>query len=89
MKNILDNKLYCLWRLISQTRTSMLKLRKKHLSAMGISTTQMAILYVIQATDGKVLVADIARWLIREPHSIYELLIRMEKAGVKPVFIKY
>jgi len=37
---------------------------------------------VIQTFGGKATVGEIARWTLREPHSVSELLSRMEKEGL-------
>ena len=39
-------------------------------------------MFVIHVSGGKARPAEIARWLVREPHSISGLLSRMEKRGL-------
>jgi DNA-binding MarR family transcriptional regulator len=39
------------------------------------------VLYLIPSTGGKVGATELSRLLCRRPHSVYELLVRMENAG--------
>ncbi|MEE9400163.1 MAG: winged helix DNA-binding protein [Dehalococcoidales bacterium] len=82
MKKLSTDADYNLWMLLVQTRNATLKARKKELTAYHISPRQSAILFFTQATEGKVTATEIARWLILEPHTISELLKRMEKDGL-------
>ena len=83
MKNSLfDDQDYNLWRLLGQTRQACFKARQKELAQYGISTRQAAVLFSIRAIGDKATPAEISRWLIREPHSVSELLTKMEKRGL-------
>jgi DNA-binding MarR family transcriptional regulator len=73
---------YNLWILLAQTRDAILKARQKELDQYGISTSQAAVLFVIQAIGDRATPAEISRWLFREPHSVSTLLSRMEKQGL-------
>ena len=48
----------------------------------NISASRGAVLFAIQAIGEEATPAEIARWLFREPHSISELLSRMERDGL-------
>jgi MarR family transcriptional regulator for hemolysin len=70
---------YNLWVLLSQAADATLRARQKELDQYGISAAQAAVLFVIQAIGERATPAEITRWLLREPHTVSELLSRMEK----------
>ena len=70
------------WLLLEQTRNAIFKAREFELEQLGISTIQAGVMFVIQTTGGRARPAEIARWLVREPHSISGLLTRMEGDGL-------
>ncbi len=71
-----------LWLLLEQTRNAIYKARELELEQYGVSTVQAGVMFVIHTMGGKTRPADIARWLVREPHSISGLLSRMERDGL-------
>ncbi len=71
-----------LWLLLEQTRNAIYKARALELEQYGVSTVQAGVMFVIHTMGGKTRPADIARWLVREPHSISGLLTRMETDGL-------
>ncbi|MBA7698135.1 hypothetical protein ES703_106810 [subsurface metagenome] len=73
---------FVLWFLLNQVRDVLFKAREKELRLHGITGTQAAVLFVIQAIGGEVTTTDISRWLVREHHSVSCLLDRMERAGL-------
>ena len=73
---------YNWWLLLAQTRDAIFKARQKELNQYNISAIQADVLFTIQAFGDKVNPAEISRWLFREPHSVSELLNRMEKKGL-------
>ena len=73
---------YDLWVLLSRTRNAMWKARQFELDKYNISVVQAATLMVIYAFAGQATPSDIARWIFQEPHSISELISRMEKIGL-------
>jgi DNA-binding MarR family transcriptional regulator len=73
---------YKLWVLLGQTADATLRARQKELDQYGISTAEAAALFVIQAIGERATPAEITRWLLREPHTVTELLHRMEKGGL-------
>ncbi len=73
---------YNLWVLLSRTRNVMWKARQFELGKHDLSVIQAAALMAIHALAGKATPSDIARWLFQEPHSISELISRMEKLGL-------
>jgi len=82
----MDNSLaldeyYRLWLLLSQTRSAIFKVRHKKVGQY-LHPNQAAALVSIWALDGQVTPAALARRLFLEPHSVSELIIRMEKKGL-------
>ncbi len=73
---------YNLWMLLNQAGDAVLKARRKELYQYNIPTSQAATLLVIEAIGDKATPGEIARWLFREPHTVFGLLSRMEKKGL-------
>jgi DNA-binding MarR family transcriptional regulator len=71
-----------LWGLLGQTADVMLRARQKELYRYGISAIEAGTLWVIQVIGEKATPAQITRWLLREPHTVTELLNRMVKKGL-------
>lgn len=79
---IIDDSEYNLWVLLQYTRDAIVRARQKDLKKYNISTRQGTVLLFVKATGEKATPADIARWLLREPHSISNLVSRMERDGL-------
>lgn len=77
-----DDRDQALWLLLEQTRNAIYKARELELEQYGVSTVQAGVMFVIHTMGGRTRPADIARWLVREPHSISGLLSRMEKGSL-------
>jgi DNA-binding MarR family transcriptional regulator len=75
----LDYKLFVLLR---QAGHVILKLSEKELRKNGISLVEHAVLFITQSIGHKATPAEIARWMVRERHTISALLMRMEKKGL-------
>ena len=73
---------YNLWLLLLQTKDIMFNIRQEEMRQYGISATQAAVLFVVQAIGNVATPAEIARWLLRRPHSVSGILNRMEKVGL-------
>jgi len=58
------------------------------LKEYGLSPTAAMVLYLIQSIGGEAGPNELSRLLFRRPHSVYELLNRMEKAGVVRKFMR-
>jgi MarR family transcriptional regulator, organic hydroperoxide resistance regulator len=69
-------------RLLFQTRHAMSKARDRELAKYGITAEQAAVLFCVKANDNPPTLAEISRWLIRESHTISNLVKRMEQAGL-------
>ena len=72
---------YRLWLLLSQTRSAIFKVRHKKVGQY-LPSNQAAALVSIWVLEGQVTPAALARRLFLEPHSVSELIIRMEKKGL-------
>lgn len=77
-----DDQDHSVWFLLEQTRNAIFKARALELEQYGISPVQAGVMFVIHMLGGKSRPAEIARWLVREPHSISGLLTRMERDGL-------
>ncbi len=73
---------YYLWVLFSQTRDAISKARERELHSQDISERHAQLLFIIELIGRNATPAKIARWLFREPHSISEIIDRMEKQGL-------
>jgi len=82
MKKALADGNYELWILLTQTRDLMYKARRQELTKYNISPRQSAALFIIQSLGEETTPVEIARHLVREHHSVTELLSRMEKDGL-------
>jgi DNA-binding MarR family transcriptional regulator len=72
---------YRLWLLLSQTRAAISKVRHKKVGQY-LHPNQAAALVSIWALEGQVTPAALSRRLFLEPHSVSELIIRMQKNGL-------
>jgi len=82
MENIFEDRDYAIWRLLSQTRNSLLKLRSKELALYGLTHRQAGILAIIGVTKGDTNAYRIAKWIVLEPHTVSTFLKRMEAKGI-------
>jgi DNA-binding MarR family transcriptional regulator len=71
-----------LWVMLAQTRDAILRARERDYARYGISNERRAVLTVIEANGGSATPVLIARALLRELHSVSELVKRMEKDGL-------
>ena len=71
-----------LWWLMHQTVHLMTKAREDELKEYKLSIIHAAILFAIKAIGRKATTAEIARWTMREPHTITGILNVMEKRGL-------
>ncbi|MCX5999636.1 MAG: winged helix DNA-binding protein [Chloroflexi bacterium] len=73
---------FALWMLLSQVSDIIAKARDSEVSPFGISAVQSAVMYAIKGMSGTATPSELSRWLLREPTSVSQLLIRMEKQGL-------
>lgn len=69
------------YRLIGMTTDLFRKTRQKELLQYGINAHQTAVMQVLSQLGGSATTADISSQLLRERHSVHELLMRMVRAG--------
>jgi DNA-binding MarR family transcriptional regulator len=72
---------YKLWLLLTQTRSAIFKIRHK-LIGQYLHPNQAAALVSIWALQGQITPAALSRRLFLEPHSVSELIMRMQKNGL-------
>ena len=78
-----DDRDYEIWMLLSQASAAMFKAREKELNGKGFTAMEATALFIIQAIgDRAATPVEISRWILREPHSVFSLLKRMERRGL-------
>jgi DNA-binding MarR family transcriptional regulator len=83
MKDIItDREYFRTWTLIRNISHLISKSRDRELSRYGITVVQSAILYMINVMGERATPGNIARAMYREPTTISNSLIRMEKQGL-------
>ncbi len=73
---------YNLWILLNHTYDAIYRARNKELDRYGIHIRQAAIIFHIKAIGEKATIAEISRWLFREPHTIANTLKTLENHGL-------
>jgi MarR family transcriptional regulator, organic hydroperoxide resistance regulator len=73
---------YELSRLLFVTMTAMRKARQRELQEYSVHSRRVSLLLAIDALEDKATPVAIGQWLLRERHSISELLGRAEKDGL-------
>jgi len=80
LSNVDDD--YRLWVLLHQAKDTIFAAREVELRQYGTSPMHAAVLFIIRAIGSEVTPAKIARWLLRSPNTVSDLLDRMERAGL-------
>jgi DNA-binding MarR family transcriptional regulator len=73
---------YTLVAQIMQVADILVKVRERELLPQNLSATAAEVLFLVDAMGEGVTPARITRMLLREPHSISGILMRMEKQGL-------
>jgi len=81
MEKLELDEYYRLWLLLTQTRSAIFKVRHKEVGQY-LHPNQAAALVTIWAFNGKVTPAALSRRLFLEPHTVSELIMRMQKKGL-------
>jgi DNA-binding MarR family transcriptional regulator len=81
-QQIKADKDYTLVTQIMQVADIFVKVRERELIPHNLSATSAAILFLVDAMGEDITPAKITRMLLREPHSISGILMRMEKHGL-------
>ncbi|MBI4329986.1 MAG: MarR family transcriptional regulator [Chloroflexi bacterium] len=83
--DVLGDRDYNLFVMMTQTSRLMFQVREDELGAYDISNIESGVLFAVDAIEkagGKATLGEIARWLLRRPHTITQLIDRMEKKGL-------
>ena len=83
MKNLLSEKeILDFWVLLGWTRDTLRRVRQKELSPHGIGPDQAAVLQLVHNFGGTATTTEVSPYLLRERHSVHELLARMQRVGL-------
>ena len=77
-----DDEVYELNWLFGRTRDAIQKVRERELAKYGLSISQAALLFILAVYDEPLTPAKLARFFIREDHSVSSILKRMEAKGL-------
>jgi len=81
-KSSLEDRDFSLWMLLSEVTDGIRKARKKELMAHSVLPGHSPLLQAVQDAGSRATPSEIARRLFRRPHTISQLLNRMEKKGL-------
>jgi len=70
-----------LWVFLTRTRYLVYRAREKELQRYGVSPEQMGVLFVVQNLGEKATPSEIARQIMRQPHTVSALIDRMAEKG--------
>lgn len=79
---VTEREYFYIWTLVRNLSHLLGKARDRELSQYGITVTQSGVLYMIKALGERATPGNIARVLFREPTTVSNTLIRMEKEGL-------
>jgi MarR family transcriptional regulator, organic hydroperoxide resistance regulator len=77
-----SNQDLSLWWSLRRTHEAIHKVRKMEVSPYKISTVETGVLLIVHLSHNTVTPIEIARQLLKDTHSITQLLVRMEKRGL-------
>lgn len=70
------------WSTFNQAYWVMIRVAEQELRALDLTMIQAAVLYWVKTSATPPTPADLARLLFRRPHTVLDLLVRMEKQGL-------
>jgi DNA-binding MarR family transcriptional regulator len=70
-----------LWMLLTHTRYAIYRSRERELLRFGVSPEQVGVLFIIQALNNRATPSEIARFILRQPHTVSALIERMAEKG--------
>jgi len=73
---------YRLWMLLNQVDTGMGKARENEVRPFGISAWQSGLMWILKAAREPCTLAEISQAMFREPHTVSEMVTRMQKRGL-------
>jgi len=71
-----------LWALLGQASNAMDRAADYEFRKIGVTMMQAAVLFFVKNAKKPVTPSQISRWLFREPHTVSQLLVRMEQQGL-------
>jgi MarR family transcriptional regulator, organic hydroperoxide resistance regulator len=71
-----------LWSLLTHAGDAILRAREKELLRYSISPEQAGLLFMVQAMNNRATPAVLARYSMKEPHTISSLVVRMVQRGL-------
>jgi len=77
-----QNPDYGLWYTFRRAHEAIHKIRKLELRRFKLSTVETGVLLIVHEGHNRVTPAEISRQLLKDPHSISQLLVRMAKKGL-------
>lgn len=87
-ENMSISEFYDLWVMLARTTDALQCIRQNHLRQYGVSPEQLATLNSIitlsaSSEEGEgTSIADISRLIFRQPHTVSEMIARLEKMGL-------
>ena len=81
-KHVLEDRNLASWIFMARTRDAIFRNRVKDLEEHHLSARQASVLLVLEELDKKATPAEVSKWTFREPHSVSNFLIRMERDGL-------
>lgn len=80
------SEFYDLWVMLARTTDALQCIRQNQLRQFGVSPEQLATLYAIislsQSGEEVVSIAEISRLTFRQPHTVSEMIARLERMGL-------
>jgi DNA-binding MarR family transcriptional regulator len=70
------------WSTFNQAYWAMIRVAEQELRTLDLTMIQAAVLYWVKTSKSPPTPADLARLLFRRPHTVLDLLGRMEKQGL-------
>jgi MarR family transcriptional regulator, organic hydroperoxide resistance regulator len=77
-----SNQDLSIWWSLRRTHEAIHKVRKIEVRPYRLSTVETGVLLIVHLSDNTVTPIEIARQLLKDTHSITQLLVRMEKRGL-------
>lgn len=81
-QQIKADKEFTLAALVMQVADILVKTRERELLPQNLSATAAEILFLVDAMGEDITPAKIGRMMLREPHTVTQILIRMESHGL-------
>jgi DNA-binding MarR family transcriptional regulator len=73
---------YNLWILLTRARNLVFRARELELQRYGLTPEQAIILHILHKSPEKLTPAEVARLILRRPHTVSAMLDRMEEKGL-------